>query len=110
MSIFNNDPGFLREAVPALRIYGLAFFTIGITMMLTYFFQGIGKGLPSLVLASARQIIFLFPALLILPPIMGLTGVWASFPVADSLSFILAMVWTSIEFRRLRLPFRLRFR
>lgn len=110
MSIFNNDPDFLREAVPALRIYGIAFFTIGITMMLTYFFQGIGKGLPSLILASARQIIFLFPALLILPPMMGLTGVWASFPVADSLSFVLAMVWTSIEFRRLRLPFRLRFR
>ncbi len=110
MSIFNSDAEFLLAAVPAMRIYALAFFTIGITMILTFFFQGIGKGLPSLVLASARQIIFLFPALLILPPLMGLTGVWVSFPVADSLSFVLAMVWTSIEFRRLKIPFRLHFR
>ncbi len=109
MSIFNTEPQFLLEGTPALKIYAVAFFTIGIQMILGYFFQGIGKGLPSLVLASARQIIFLLPALLILPRIFGLTGLWVTFPVADALSFILTLVWASIEFRRQGIRFRLRY-
>jgi len=109
MSIFNTDPQFLLEGVPALRIFALAFCAIGIQMILSSFFQGIGKGIPSMVLASARQILFLLPALLILPRIFGLTGVWASFPVADSLAVILTLVWTGIEFHRQGIRFRLRY-
>ena len=110
VSVFNTEPQFLLEAAPALRIFALAFFTIGIQMILTFFFQGIGKGLPAIVLASARQIIFLLPALLILNSLIGLTGVWVAFPVADALSFILALIWASIEFRRLGIPFRLNYK
>jgi len=110
VAIFNTEPRFLLEAAPALRIFALAFFTIGIQMILTFFFQGIGKSLPSIVLASARQIVFLFPALLILNSLIGLNGIWAAFPVADILAFILAIIWAGIEFRRLEIPFRLRYK
>ena len=109
MSIFNTEPQFLLDGTPALKIYAMAFFAVGIQLILGSFFQGIGKGLPSLVLASARQAIFLLPALLILPRMFGLTGLWMTFPVADALSFILSLVWTSIEFRRQGLRFQLRY-
>ena len=109
MSIFNTEPQFLLDGTPALKIYAMAFFAVGVQMILGSFFQGIGKGLPSLVLASARQIIFLLPALLILPRIFGLAGLWAAFPVADALSLILSLVWASIEFRRQGLRFQLRY-
>lgn len=79
-------------------------------MILSFFFQGIGKGLPSLVLASARQIIFLFPALLFLPRMFGVTGLWAAFPIADGLSFVLTIVWTGMEFRRQGMHFRVRYK
>ena len=110
VSIFNIEPRFLLEAAPALRIFALAFFTIGIQMILTFFFQGIGKSLPSIILASVRQIVFLFPALLILNSLIGLNGIWAAFPVADSLAFILAVIWAGIEFRRMGIPLRLRYK
>jgi len=109
MSLFNNDPEFLREGVPALRIFATAFSVIGIQMILSFFFQGVGRGLPALVLASARQIIFLLPVLLIFPELFGLAGVWASFPTADILSTTATMVWAGIEFRRQGIPFRLRY-
>ena len=108
MSLFSNDPELLREGAHALRIFVLLFFGVGLQVIATFFFQGIGKGLPSLVLACARQIIFLVPALLILPRIFGLIGLWVSFPVADALSIVLTLSWTAIEFRRLGIPFRLR--
>ena len=110
ISMFNRDPQFLIEGVRALRIFAMGFFTIGIQIILSAFFQGIGKGFASLVLASARQIIFLLPALLILAPIFGLTGLWAAFPVANILSTILTVIWTRAEFRRQGIRFHLRYK
>jgi len=109
ISIFNTEPQFLAEGTQALRIFALAFFVVGLQMILGVFFQGIGKALPSLVLASARQFIFLLPALLILPRIFGLTGLWAIFPIADILSTLLSLFWAGIQFHRLGIRFRLQY-
>ena len=106
ISIFNNDPEFIKVGSEAIRIFGLAMFAIGIQISSSFFFQGIGRGLPSLVLASARQVLFLLPCLLILPRIFGLTGLWVSFPVADGISVILTLIWVGIQFRKMGIPIR----
>ncbi|MFH1560209.1 MAG: hypothetical protein ABID84_02185 [Chloroflexota bacterium] len=108
-SAFNADPRFLAEGVSALRIFVLLFFAVQLQIIATFFFQGIGKGTAALVLASARQVIFLIPGLLVLPRIFGLAGLWAAFPVADALSILLTLVWTGVEFRRQGIRFRLRY-
>ncbi|MDD5082729.1 MAG: MATE family efflux transporter, partial [Dehalococcoidales bacterium] len=108
MSIFSTAPDFLAAAVPALRIYALGYFTVGLQTILSFFFQGIGKALPSLVVTSSRQLIFLIPSILIFPRLFGLTGLWVAYPVADTLSLLLTVVWLSVEFRHQGIPFRLR--
>lgn len=109
MSAFNTNPQFLDEGTLALRIFVMLFFAVQLQMVVSFFFQGIGKGIPSLVLASARQIIFLIPGILILPRVFGLTGLWVAFPVADALSILLTLIWARIEFRRQGIRFRLRY-
>lgn len=109
MSLFGSEPDFLAAATPAFQIYALGFFTVGLQTILGFFFQGMGKGLSSLVVASSRQLIFLIPCLLIMPGIFGLTGVWAAYPVADTLSVVLTLFFVGIEFRDLGVPFRLRY-
>ncbi len=108
MSIFSSDPAFLAEGSRAFRIFSLAFFTVGTQHILGYFFQGIGRGLPALILGSSRQLLFMIPLLLILPPIFGLPGLWAAFPTADALALIVAFVWTRVAFHELGIPFSLR--
>ncbi len=108
MSLFSTDLTFLAAAAPAFRVFALGFFTVGLQTILTFFFQGIGKGLPSLALASTRQIIFLIPAILILPRLFGMTGLWLAFPTADILSVVVTITWTIVEFRRQGIPWRLR--
>jgi len=93
----------------AVRIFSLLLFAIGVQVSTSFFFQGIGRGLPSLVLASARQVMFLLPCLFVLPRVFGLPGLWASFPIADGLSIILTVLWASIQFRRMGIPLRLRY-
>ncbi|MFC1978789.1 MATE family efflux transporter [Chloroflexota bacterium] len=109
MALFNSDPGFLDTGQRAMRIFALSFFSIGLQNTLSAFFQGLGRGIASLVLTSARQVIFLLPALLILTRYFDLTGLWASFPTADTLAIILCLVWTAYEFRHLKIPFKLRY-
>jgi len=89
-------------------MFTLGFFTVGVQNNLSFFFQGIGKALPSLIVASCRQLIFLTPCLLILSGLFGLTGLWAAYPVADALALVLSLAWTFSEFRSLQIPFRLR--
>jgi len=108
MSVFSTDPDFLAGGPPALLMYALGFFLVGLQHNLGSFFQGIGRAVPSLVVASSRDIIFLIPCLLIMPSILGLTGLWAAYPVADALSVVLSLTWTGIAFRSLKIPFRLR--
>jgi putative MATE family efflux protein len=108
MSLFGSDPGYFTIGTQALRLFALGFFLVGVQTNLSSFFQGIGKPIPALVIASSRQLIFLIPCLLIIPSIFGLTGLWAAYPVADVLSLALTLVWTGITFRSLKIPFRLR--
>ena len=109
MSIFNSNPAFLDTGQRAMVIFALSFFSIGLQSVLGSFFQGLGRGMASLVLASSRQVIFLLPALLILPRYFGLTGLWTSFPAADTLAITLCLIWTIFECRHLGIRLRLRY-
>lgn len=106
---FNADPQFLAKGVSALRIFVLLFFGVQLQIIAGFFFQGIGKGTASLIIVSARQILFTIPGLLILPRLFGLVGLWAAFPVADGLSILLTLIWIGIESRRQKISFHLRY-
>ncbi len=103
ISIFRNEPEFVSQGARALRVFALSFPFIGLQMLAGSFFQGIGKGIPSLVLASARHAIFLLPALLILPRLFDTTGLWAAFPISSLLATILGVVWMVFQFRAMDL-------
>jgi len=65
-------------------------------------FLALGRALPALFLSLSRQIIFLIPLVLVLPLVMGLTGVFVAFPVADVLATVVTVLMLVREFRRLR--------
>jgi putative MATE family efflux protein len=108
LSLFGADPSFLAGGITALRLFALGFFASGVQSNLSSFFQGIGKGTASLVVASSRQVIILVPCLLVLSNVLGLAGLWAAYPMADFLSLLLSLSWVFIVFRSLGIPFRLR--
>jgi len=109
ISLFNSDPDFLEIGTSAIRVFSLLLFAVGAQISVTFFFQGIGRGLPSLVLALSRQVIFLLPCIFILPRLFGLSGLWITYPIADGLSILLTLFWVGIQFRKLSIPFRLRY-
>jgi putative MATE family efflux protein len=105
MSVFSGESEFLNEGALAIRLYMLAFFTLGLRMVPGFLFQGIGKGFPATVLTTAQNIGFLLPLVLILPRFFGLTGLWLAFPIADALALLLGQLWMNFALRRQGISF-----
>jgi putative MATE family efflux protein len=89
-SLFTKDMELQAIATKALRISVTMFPIIGFQIVVTNFFQSIGKAKISIFLSLTRQFVFLVPCLLILPPFFGLTGAWSAMPVSDGLSTIVS--------------------
>ncbi|MDD5896381.1 MAG: MATE family efflux transporter [Prevotellaceae bacterium] len=92
VTLFTTDATLASLSVNALRVMMAAMPIVGYQMVITNFFQSIGMAKISILLSLSRQLLLLLPLLLVLPPIIGLDGVWMSMPVSDSLSALFALV------------------
>lgn len=90
--LFTSDEELIRIAEHGIRINAIAFPLIGYQAVVTNFFQSIGKAKVSIFLSLSRQLIYLLPLLIILPPFMGVDGVWWSLPISDALAFFTALI------------------
>ena len=100
VSIFTHDEQLLELSARALRITTLVFPIVGFQMIATNFFQSLGMVRKSIILSLSRQILFLLPMLYVLPTMFGADGVWASFPIADSISTIMTIFMLGRLFKK----------
>lgn len=93
VAMFSDDNDLNVLAKVGLRITILSFPLVGAQIVITNFFQSIGKAKISILLSLARQLLFLVPLLYTLPHFRNLDiyGVWGSMPIADTFAFIAAV-------------------
>ena len=80
----------LEVGIVALRAQSLLLPFCGINVTTNMALQGTSHVASATFLAMCRQGIFYIPSILILPRILGITGVEISQPVADTLTFIVS--------------------
>ena len=97
--LFTTDPTLIDLSAKGIRYIMVAFPVVGYQMVVSNFFQSIGKAKISIVLSLSRQLLILLPLLLILPTMFGINGVWVSMPVSDTLSAFMA-AWIMIVHMR----------
>ncbi|MCK5586612.1 MATE family efflux transporter [Candidatus Bipolaricaulota bacterium] len=102
LRIFTQDPEVISMGTPAIRIIILAFPTVGFQVVAAGMYQALGKPLPALVLALLRQVILLTPLILLLPRFFGLSGIWASFPIADGVAALITGWMMIVLLRQMR--------
>ena len=100
--MFTKDPELIRQAIKAIQINMMMYPVVGFQMVVTNFFQCIGKVKISIFLSLSRQLIFLIPLLVILPHFFNLNGVWASLPSSDFLASLVAAIIMMAYMRRLK--------
>lgn len=101
--LFTSDPALIQMSMKGVRIDMLLFPIVGAQMVITNFFQCIGKVKISIFLSLSRQLLFLLPLLAILPPIFKINGVWAALPASDLVAVVVAIVIMAIYMKKFKL-------
>ena len=99
LRIFTDNTQVINNGVVPMRIIVVFLPILGFLIVGGTLFQAIGKPVPALIINFSRQVIFLIPAIFILPMFFGLNGVFLSWPISDLLSFVVTIVFVLWELK-----------
>lgn len=91
IALFRDDPEVIACGAAALRFQCLTFPAQSWIVMSNMMEQSIGRTVPATFLAAARQGIFFIPVVLLLPLVLGLSGIQMAQAVADVLTLAFAI-------------------
>lgn len=91
ISMFGGTEELMQIGVPAFRIISLCFIPAAAGIIFTTLFQAVGKGIRSLIMSVARQLVLILPIAFIFSKIWGLGAVWYAFPIAEIFSLAIAI-------------------
>lgn len=90
--LFNRNPAIVTYGARLLASQVALYPAFGLCYMMTITFQTIGASRYGLFLSAIRQGIFYIPAILILPGIWGVAGIYAAQPIADVLTLLVCLL------------------
>ncbi|MCH5234157.1 MAG: MATE family efflux transporter [Muribaculaceae bacterium] len=99
---FMQDEAQINCAINCLRITTITFWMVGFQIVGTNFFQSLGMAGRAVFLSLTRQIIFMIPMLLILPPRFGLDGVWSCYPVCDFAAAVVTAIMLIVQIKKIK--------
>ena len=99
IGIFTSDISVIEKGAGPLRMIAMLAPLWSFPILGSTFFQAIGKPRPSLVITLSRDLFFFIPAIIILPRLFDLTGVWISWPVTDFCCFVITTIFLIREIR-----------
>ena len=100
--MFTTDKALIELGIKAIRIVMCCFPIIGFQMVITNFFQCIGKVKISIFLSLSRQLLILLPLLGLLPLFWDIEGVWYSMPISDFSAAVIAAIVISWYMKKLK--------
>lgn len=100
-AIFSDDPELIARGVTGARFIAFGIVFAGFQILFSGFYQGIGRGIPSLCFSVLRQFVLIIPLVWSLSGLFGLKGAWCAFPITDTVAFLLASLYFWVNGRRL---------
>lgn len=100
--LFTSDATLIGMSATAIRIIMVTFPIVGFQMVITNFFQSIGKAKISMFLSLSRQMLFLLPLLITLPLWFGVDGIWWAMPISDTIAAMVTLVLMATYMKRFR--------
>lgn len=86
------DTQLLDFTTNAFRLYALSFLFAGFNIYSSSFFTALNNGLVSAGISFSRTLLFETAAVLLLPCILGVKGIWLSMTFAELFAFVLSCV------------------
>lgn len=92
MGAFAENPQTIQNGVIALHIICFGFILSAVSVTACGALEGLGKGIPSLLISSSRYVVLIIPLALIFSRFFGAAGVWHAFWVTEALSAVFAVI------------------
>ena len=92
IGLFSSNPETIAIGTTALRIICLGFVVSAVSTTSSGALEGLGKGVPSLVISLCRYVIFIMPLAWVFCRTLGPTGVWHTFWITEACSAAIAFV------------------
>lgn len=91
------DDKLMDLTVNGFRIFSLSFAFMGFAIFSSGFFTALNDGLTSAIISFLRTLVFQIAAVMLLPQIWGIDGVWYSIVVAELMAVILGAMFLFIK-------------
>ncbi|MGE5653158.1 MAG: MATE family efflux transporter, partial [Bacillota bacterium] len=98
---YNKDSQLIALGAHGLQVFLVFLPIIGFQIVGANYFQAVGKPKQAMFLSLSRQVLILIPALLIMPRLYGLEGIFMAGPLSDLVSSALTAIFLTLEFRHL---------
>lgn len=86
----SKEPALLPVTIRAFSIYSLSFLMVGHNIYASSFFTALNDGFISALISFARTLVFQVAAVIVLPVLWGIDGVWAAVVAAETLALLLS--------------------
>lgn len=94
------DPGLLELTLRGFFLYSFSFLFSGFAIFGSSFFTALNDGLTSAVISFLRTLVFQIVAVLVLPLVWGVDGIWLSIVAAELLAAAVALALIAGKKRR----------
>ena len=92
MALFTQTPETIQAGETALRIISAGFLVSAVSVTSSGALEGLGKGIPSLIISLCRYILVILPAAFLLSRAFGPSGVWHAFWLTEAVTAVVALL------------------
>lgn len=85
------DSELLKMTATGIRLYSLSFLLCGFNIFGSAFFTALNNGIVSAVISFLRTLVFQVAAILVLPILFDINGIWLAIVVAEALTLIVTI-------------------
>lgn len=96
------DERLLGFTVHGFRYFSLSFLFMGMAIYGSGFFTALSDGLTSALISGLRTLVFQIAAVLILPRLFGVDGIWISIVVAEFMATVLTVLFLALKRKKYR--------
>lgn len=99
--LFNASTDMLEIGIPALKILSLSFILSTFAIVMNGALESLGKGKYSLVISLLRQFVFIIILSPILLKLIGLQGIWITFPFSEFIASCVSLFFYQTQFKKM---------
>lgn len=91
------DPALCQLTIHGFYIFAVSFLFVGFAIFFSGFFTALNDGITSAIISFLRTLVFQIAAVLLLPLIWGIDGIWWSIVVAELMAMVVGMIFLVLK-------------